>query len=336
MNMSRRCLILSALLALALPWGAACAADPLPLETQPLQLDHSDAARRQVGKLAWRGGLVLQGHHRDFGGYSGLRIEQDGRKLRAVSDTGSWMTLDLAYDSQGMLVGAGDGLVGPLHGPDGAVLHGKADTDAESMAVLADGSVLIGFEQKHRVWRYPPGDEATGGGMAGRPVPFAAPPGIAGAPANAGLEGVTLLKDGRLLLVSEGLKRGPDKVAAWIGTPNGHGWTWQDAFYPIVGRFRPSDTTALPNGDVVVLERSYTPLEGVRVRVMRLHRADIVAGATFHPEELAILQAPVITENLEGVSALPGKPGETLLWLIADDNFNPLQRTILLHFALKD
>ncbi len=336
MNMSRRCLALSLLLSVVLPWGVACAADPLPLETKLLQLDQSDPARHRLGKLAWRGGLVLQGHHRDFGGYSGLRIEQDGKKLRAVSDTGRWMTLDLTYDSQGMLVGAGDGMVGPLHGPDGAALHGRADTDAESMAVLSDGSVLIGFEQNHRVWRYPPGSEAAGGGMAGMPVPFAAPPGIAAAPANAGLEGATRMKDGRLLLVSEGLKRGPDKVAAWIGTQNAGGWSWQDAGYPIVGRFRPSDAAALPNGDVVVLERSYTPLEGVRVRVMRLRRADIVGGATFHPEELAVLQAPVITENLEGVSALPGAHGETLLWLIADDNFNPLQRTILLHFALTD
>jgi hypothetical protein len=34
----------------------------------------------------------------------------------------------------------------------------------------------------------------------------------------------------------------------------------------------------------------------------------------------------VITENLEGVGALCGPNGEILLWLIADDNFNPLQR----------
>lgn len=314
----------------------ARAADPVPLDTTPLQLDRHDPGRTQVGKLVWRGGLVLRGHHRDFGGYSGLRIEQDGKKLRAVSDTGTWLTLDLAYDAKGMLTGASNALSGPLHGSDGSILRGKVDTDAESMAVLPDGSVLIGFEQKHRIWRYPPGAEASGGGMAGTPRSFAAPPGISAAPANAGLEGATVLPDGRLLLISEGLKRTPDAVAAWIGTPSPDGWHWQDARYPIVGRFRPSDTTALPNGDVVVLERSYTPLEGVRVRVMRLRGADITAGGIFHPELLAVLQSPVITENLEGVSALPGPDGEIRLWLIADDNFNPLQRTILLHFALAD
>jgi hypothetical protein len=244
--------------------------------------------------------------------------------------------LDLGYDAKGMLQSAGNGLIGPLHGPDGQRLAGKADTDAESMAALRDGSVLIGFEQKHRIWRYPPGSEATGGGMDGKPVPFGAPNGIALAPANAGLECIALLNDGRLLLISEDLKRDPDKVAAWIGVPSGAAYVWQDVSYPIVGRFRPSDAASLPNGDVVVLERSYTQVEGVRVRVMRLRHGDIVASGSLRPEELALLQAPVITENLEGVSALRGGNGETLLWLIADDNFNPLQRTILLHFAVAD
>jgi len=172
--------------------------------------------------------------------------------------------------------------------------------------------------------------------MAGTPMPFAAPLDIVQAPSNEGLECMTLLPDGRLLLISENLRRTPDSVAVWIGLREGETYRWQDARYPLIGRFRPSDATTLPNGDVVVLERSFTPLEGVRVRVMRLRLADIAANTTFKPEELAVLKDPVITENLEGVSAARGPNGETLLWLISDDNFNPLQQTILLHFALEE
>jgi hypothetical protein len=40
-------------------------------------------------------------------------------------------------------------------------------------------------------------------------------------------------------------------------------------------------------------------------------------------------------DNLEGLSARTGPRGETLLWLISDDNFNPLQRNILLMFELE-
>ncbi|MEO8560144.1 MAG: esterase-like activity of phytase family protein [Rhodospirillales bacterium] len=314
----------------------AQAADPVAITVAPLQLDRTDPARNTVGKLIWRGGLMLQGKHVDFGGYSGLRIEDGGKRLRAVSDTSTWLTLDLSYDAKGLLDGVANGLIGPLHDPMGRRLVGKANNDAESMTVLRDGSVLIGFEQKHRLWRYPSGSEASGGGMDGKPVPFAAPGGITLAPPNAGLECVTLLNDGRLLLITEDMRRGANQVAAWIGVPQSARYVWHDANYPTTGRFRPSDAATLPNGDVVVLERSYSILEGVRVRVMRLHQTDIVANTTFRVEQLALLQAPLIVENFEGVSAARGANGETLLWLIADDNFNPLQRTILLHFAIAE
>lgn len=312
----------------------ALAAEPIVVATTLLQLDHTDPARSKIGKLQWRGGLVLQSEHVDFGGYSGLHIATGGRKLRAVSDTGSWLTLDLKYDQAGMLIGAGNAMIGVLHDLAGKRLVGKTNNDAESMTVLRDGSVLIGFEQRHRIWRYPPGSEASGGGMDGRPVPFNAPGGITLAPANGGLECLTELSDGRLLLISEDMRRGADKVAAWIGVPQGAGYIWHNANYPTTGRFEPSDATTLPNGDVVVLERSYSVLEGVRVRVVRLRQADIVAETTFRVEELALLQTPLAVDNLEGVGAGRGANGETVLWLIADDNFNPLQRTLLLHFAI--
>ena len=51
-------------------------------------------------------------------------------------------------------------------------------------------------------------------------------------------------------------------------------------------------------------------------------------------EELAWLRHPLSVDNLEGIAAGRGPRGETLLWLLSDNNFNPLQRTILLHFEL--
>jgi hypothetical protein len=51
-------------------------------------------------------------------------------------------------------------------------------------------------------------------------------------------------------------------------------------------------------------------------------------------EELARLASPYAVDNLEGIAATRGPRGETLLWLISDDNFNPLQRNILLLFEL--
>ena len=57
-------------------------------------------------------------------------------------------------------------------------------------------------------------------------------------------------------------------------------------------------------------------------------------GATVRPHEVARLASPWAVDNLEGIAATKGQRGETLLWLISDDNFNPLQRNILLQFEL--
>ncbi len=41
-------------------------------------------------------------------------------------------------------------------------------------------------------------------------------------------------------------------------------------------------------------------------------------------------------DNLEGVAARRAKTGETLLYLVSDDNFRATQRTLLLVFALTE
>ncbi|WP_368773282.1 esterase-like activity of phytase family protein [Pseudomonas sp. MPR-R2A5] len=41
-------------------------------------------------------------------------------------------------------------------------------------------------------------------------------------------------------------------------------------------------------------------------------------------------------DNMEGISIHRAADGAMVLTLISDDNFSPLQRTILLQFALND
>jgi len=62
--------------------------------------------------------------------------------------------------------------------------------------------------------------------------------------------------------------------------------------------------------------------------------AALKADAIIDGEELARLASPYAVDNLEGLAATTGERGETLLWMIADDNFNPLQRNLLLLFEL--
>jgi hypothetical protein len=88
---------------------------------------------------------------------------------------------------------------------------------------------------------------------------------------------------------------------------------------------------------VVVIERRFRWLEGLRIR-LRLLPADVIkAGATASGEVLLEADTSQEIDNLEGLAVSETAAGETILTLISDDNFNRfLQRTVLLQFALTD
>ncbi len=49
-----------------------------------------------------------------------------------------------------------------------------------------------------------------------------------------------------------------------------------------------------------------------------------------------MLRRPLTLDNMEGVAARQSERGETLIYLISDDNFRLLQRTLLMVFALEE
>lgn len=309
------------------------AAAPIEIEARALALNLDDPGAATVGKLRWRGGLLLTSKEPRFGGWSDLWIAPDGRGLRSISDEGSWLTATLRYDGEGRLIGIAAGTIGSLRGENGQLLVEKIHTDAEALARLPDGGWLVAFERDHRLLRYPPGDERAGQGLAGRPVRLTAPPEVRRQPVNGGIEGMLVMPDRRTVLISEEFSERPGSMVGWI--VDGSDATWRKFHYQTRDTdHRPTSIALLPGGDIVLLERAFDPARGVRVAVKRLRPADIVPDAVVRGEELAWLRHPLAVDNLEGIAAATGPRGETLLWLLSDNNFNPLQRTILLHFEL--
>lgn len=90
----------------------------------------------------------------------------------------------------------------------------------------------------------------------------------------------------------------------------------------------------LPTGDVAVLERSYSPAAGVTVRLSRVPAAQIKPGARLVPRELALWREPLCVDNLEGLAARQDASGRTLIYMLSDDNYNPMQRTLLMLWEL--
>ena len=324
MNLPLRIAILC--LVLALPAVPAWA-EPLELSTRAVALDTTDPARQRVGKLLWRGGIEITSPHRRFGGLSGLLVSPDGARLTAVSDEGRWITARIGYDEGGRLAGLSQGAIGSLHGPGGSHPKSKRDQDSESLARLPGGGILVAFERNHRLWRYPPAANP----LAGHAELLPSPPGLKELRSNSGIEALAVLSGGALFALAEGRKEEAESPAfLW------RGGAWSSLRYPRQGGFRPTGAARLPGGDLLVIERRFNIIDGIAVRLRRIPAAAIQPGAVLEGEVLATLTPPLSLDNLEGVAVRRSEAGETLVYLVSDDNFKPIQRTILLMFALEE
>lgn len=265
--------------------------------------------------------LELRSSHERFGGLSGIELSADGRSLWLVSDRGHWLVAQLDRDPRGALRGLHDWRVGPLLDLDGRPLTGSA-MDAEGLTRSPDGGWLVSFEQHHRIWHYAPQ-------LSSRPRPVPTPAELRGAPANSGLEAIVALADGRLVLISEGFRGPGDTLRGWIGRPG----SYDPFFYVRSEGFVPTDLAVLPEGDLLVLERRFTLLTGVSARIRRVSAAALRPGARVTAREIFRVRPPLAVDNFEGL-AVERREGATYIYIVSDDNFSALQRTLLYQLRL--
>ncbi len=100
--------------------------------------------------------------------------------------------------------------------------------------------------------------------------------------------------------------------------------------------FKVTDAVALPDGDVVVLERRLALLTGLSMRLRRFHASQIEPDAVIDGEVLMTATMAYEVDNMEALAAHRDGEGRTVLTILSDDNFIRFQRTLLLQFALED
>ena len=227
---------------------------------------------------------------------------------------------------KGRLVGIGDGALYPIRNEAGQPVRGHW-RDAEDLARLADGRRAVGFERRHRIWLYA-GDVARAAAEA-----LATPAGMGEAPHNGGIEALTQLADGRLLALTEDFRASEGGMRGWIITLGGGAAPF--AYLP-AHDFHPTALATLPDGDVLVLERRFTLVAGPGARLVRVARAAIAPGARLTGRELGRLELPLAVDNFEGLAVRRDGAGRTLVYLVSDDNYNPVQRTLLMQFRLDE
>lgn len=90
----------------------------------------------------------------------------------------------------------------------------------------------------------------------------------------------------------------------------------------------------MPNGDVVVVERFYTPLTGVACRFRLIERSVAESATEITGTILATLRPPLAVDNLEAITTMIVND-EPLLMVMSDDNLNRrTQRNLLLAFEI--
>ncbi|HLN87814.1 MAG TPA: esterase-like activity of phytase family protein, partial [Candidatus Limnocylindrales bacterium] len=149
----------------------------------PFELDKKNSERKQFGSLTLMSAFQLDSKDRRFGGLSGLSFGTDG-KLYAVSDVGYWLSAKMVSDANGALLDLVDWQIAPMLASDKTALIGSL-ADAEALTRAQDGSFLVAFEGRHRIWRYEP----PPGTLESIPTPIAVPARMSRAPRNGGLEG---------------------------------------------------------------------------------------------------------------------------------------------------
>ncbi len=310
----------------------AKAPDRLEIIARPIvSLHASEPDRGQFGALEFLGGLELTSAHRGFGGLSGLVMDPDGENFIALSDRADWVSGRVRY-RDGKPDGIADAWIGPMRGPDGQTLASRRWFDTE--ALTRDGGTLyVGIERVHQVVRFDYGKD----GMLARGQQIALPADVSKLPSNKGLECLAFVPQGMpladtLIGISErGLDEKGDIRGFLIGGASPGNFSVKRS-----DDFDITDCAVTPNADLIILERRFTLIRGVAMRMRRVPLSQVARDSVIDGPVLILADRSYQIDNMEGLGVHRDARGQIVLTLVSDDNFSPLQRTILLQFTLLD
>jgi hypothetical protein len=304
----------------------------IDVEARPIaSFDTRDRTHLRFGSLQYRSGLILTSNFSGFGGLSGLRLDPKGERFISMSDKGTWFTGRIVYSGD-VMTGLADVEAAPMLDADGKTLAARGWYDTESIAM--DGPlVYIGIERVNQIVRFDFGKDGTR--ALAQLVPT--PPAIKKLPNNKGLESLVMVPRGMplagtLIAISErGLDAEGNLLAFLIGGPTPGQFSIHRS-----RDFDISDAVLLPSGDLLILERKFSLLSGLVVRIRRMPLKSVAPGATIDGPSIFNADLGYEIDNMEGIDAHTGADGSTVLTMISDDNFSMLQRTLLLQFTLVD
>ncbi|SMX46504.1 esterase-like activity of phytase family protein [Actibacterium lipolyticum] len=251
--------------------------------------------------------------HDEFGGFSGILVEDGGRALSALSDHGTLFT-GVIERSGREITGISEATAHALNDP------GKPFTpfqrDAEGLARAPKGELIVVFESYTRVKKY------TQLGRRARSLHhWEAFKELFG---NESFESGSYLPDGRLVVFVEGSGEGETTDA----------YTYDDIFWDGPYKFPTSDGFAIsgadlgPDGRLYILDRKFSITKGFtsRIRSFALDAEEMTERTLFEGK----------LGNAEGIAVWENDEGEATITLITDNGFGKREKTYLIEFDLHD
>lgn len=267
-----------------------------------------------------------------LGGLSGLAWDEDESRLYALSDNGAVFHLRPRFDNG--LLGGVDALAAfRLRDQEGRPLEGRR-ADAEALVVeradngkTGDSVLVVSFERYPRILRFAPDGRFVD--SVRLPAELREVSRYAGP--NKALETLTWLPDVGFLSAPERPLDGADDGVVELFALDGRRWS-----FPLTDAPNASlvDMEALPDGSLLALERGHGLMFLPMIISLRYTSIDIEAPGTRLPvTTVAVMDSSQgwSVDNFEGLARYRG----LRFFMVSDDNFSELQKTLLVHFSLE-
>ncbi|MFA7440710.1 MAG: esterase-like activity of phytase family protein [Sphingomonadaceae bacterium] len=300
------------------------------VRSSAIPLDSSDPARTRVGRLEYRGGVVIKADDRHIGGLSDMLWDAECGRFLTVSDTGLWVVIE-PEEREGWLTGVSRMWMAAIRDTGGQPTERKRDADAEGLMRSAPDELLVWFEQDHRARRYTGVSACRPESLNSAARDELRPPEMQAWPKNGGAEAVAMQGDDMLILSeAHEVAGGTDALAiAPDGSTRQFVYTAPGDTSPTAMAAMDADNSAAP---MLILHRHFSLLQGVSA-VLGLAHIDADSGEPVQPEILGEFRSPVAVDNFEALAVRP-EGDRRFIYLLSDDNFNPFQQTLLLKFEL--
>jgi hypothetical protein len=295
----------------------------ITIEAQAIPMSEANPTLKTNGKLTYEGGWVLTSPSENFGSWSGISI-RDGR-ITAVNDYGLMAEFDV---KDNRFTNAREYPV-----PNGCGNRWyKHKSDAEALVVDHEtGKAWIAMENLNAVCRIDLKRQTF--------ERINQPQAMQDWGKNSGPETLVRMADGRFIVFAEkppGKGAGPTvPVLIFQGDPSDATTPIEKARFKPPSGYWPVDATALEDGSLLILVRRLSFPLSFETKLVKLAPNKIKPGQLAEGEVIAEFDGDIVSDNFEAITTNRDPQGTTV-WILSDDNFLFLQRTLLLRFRLPD